>query len=186
MNNYTSIKQLLKESRELSEDTLNQLIELSYPTLIKIAQGIRRHNIQPSATMDTVALVNETWMRLNQHGLNVQDEKHYYCLVAKMMRQLSINHARLYQADKRKATQVEHHDINELSVHSNNQAQWTIQLNQILSELEQQQPRMSDVFMLRYYLGLNMQETAKLLQVSERTVRRDWLTVKNIIKKLIQ
>lgn len=176
------IQHLIEQTKQGKPCDLDALIEASYPTLLKIAQGIRRQNFQATPTMDTVALVNETWLRFNQFGLCAEDEKHYYCLVAKMMRQLLSNHARKKNTQKRQ--KIENNDP--LSINSSEDStDWLIQLEQIISKLEEKHSRMVHVFQLRYFLGMTEKEVAKLLDLNERTIRRDWFMAKAAIQQMM-
>ncbi len=184
MNEQELFEKLLKHPSAIDKGSINQLIELSYPTLIKIAQGIRRQSFQVSATLDTVALVNESWLKINQHGLKAENEKHYYCLMAKVMRQLLLNNARKFEAQKRQLPPKDS-SSNKPAFEINETLDWQLELDRISQALETEHPRMAEVFMLRYYLGMTNPEVSQILHVSERTVRRDWLLAKKIVRELM-
>ena len=90
-----------------------------------------------------------------------------------------VNEANRKNAQKRQAPEQP-----EPSVHED-QATWMILLNEILTRLDTQKPRLAEVFRLRYFFGMTEDETAELLAVNSRTVRRDWLSAKQLISEVI-
>lgn len=182
MNKINDITLLLMQAENGTKQALNALIDEVYPELIKISAGIRRKQFNASESIDTIALVNETWIKLQRYGIKAKSRKHFYRMIAKMMRQILINNAKSKSLKKNSGqviTFVEHNSNNHCEL------QWIMQLDLLLNALEEQSQRLSDVFHLRYFLGMTEQETAQSLDVSERTIRRDWLMAKKIVKETI-
>ncbi len=173
------ITQLLEQASGGDELALDELIQIAYGDLKQIAAGIRRKHFDPSQTINTTALVNEAWLKIRKHGLNAENRKHFYCITALAMQQVLVNEANRKNAQKRQAPEQPEPGVHE------DQATWMIILNQILTRLDEQKPRLAEVFRLRYFLGMTEDETAELLAVNSRTVRRDWLTAKQLISEVI-
>jgi len=98
------------------------------------------------------------------------------------MRQIIMNSATEKLTQKRQADLVTFDDID---LNKNDDAQWMLQLDTIIKSLETSNKRLAEVFQLKYFLGFTESEIAKLLSVTDRTVRRDWLVVKKIIKEIM-
>jgi RNA polymerase sigma factor (TIGR02999 family) len=173
---------LINQAEQGDKVALNNLIDLIYPELTKISAGIRRKQFSASNSIDTVALVNETWIKLQRYGIKAENRKHFYRIIAKMMRQILINSA-LNKRLKKNAAQLDTLQDEDSLIDS--EVEWMIKLDEILVSIEKQSQRMSDVFHLRYFLGLTELETSKHLDLSPRTIRREWLIVKKIIKQVV-
>lgn len=174
------ITRLLHQAADGDEQAINALIEVAYTDLKQIAAGVRRRHFDPSQTINTTALVNEAWLRLQKHGLKAESRKHFFCVAALAMQQILVNEAHRKQAAKRQSDEALTPD----SVHQD-QASWMITLDEILVTLNEAQPRLAETFRLRYFLGMTETETAALLELNPRTVRRDWLTARTLISRVI-
>jgi len=174
---------LLGRATEGDNQALDELIPILYPELKRIASSMRHKHYDISKTLNTTALVNEAWLKLNKYGVNASSRKHFFCIIAKAMRHILINTAEQKLSHKRKA---DVHTFNEQSFASESDAQWLLQIDKIISSLEQTNERIAQVFQLKYFLAFTEEETAEILNVSDRTVRRDWISVKKIIKEIMQ
>jgi RNA polymerase sigma factor (TIGR02999 family) len=176
---------LLDKASTGDDAAFNQLIPIIYPELKLIASGLRRKNCYGSKTLNTTALVNEVWLKLHKYGVKAKSRKHFYCICAKSMRQIMLNSAQEKLATKRKGEQ---YTLTENISDPSNQSDdvmWMVQLDAILASLEKSNPRLAEVFQLKYFLGFSEDETAKILEVNDRTVRRDWVMVKKLIKEIM-
>jgi|GEM_PF-823972 len=182
----TKLAQLVKSSELSTKVNTDEVINLIYPVLIKIAQGIRRQNWHVSNTLDTVALVNETWIKFDRYGFNGEDLGHFYCLAAKMMRQISVNEFRKKKTQKRQGEHCTYSDQLSSVQTDRPHLEMSLQMEEILNSLESQNKRLANVFHLRFFLGLSEEEISEVLNVSIRTVRRDWATVKTVVVKALQ
>lgn len=177
------VTQLIISASAGSAEALNQLIPLLYDDLKRIASGIRHKQLAVSKTLNTTSLVNEAWIKLQKWGIKAESRKHFFCITAQAMRQILINTANEKLAQKRAARQVSFDD--QLST-TDREAEWVLFLDQILKPIEQQQPRMAEVFQLRYFLGFTEPEVAEILNISISTVNRDWVSIKKIISNLMK
>ena len=173
---------LLDKASSGDDNAIDQLIPIIYPDLKRIASGIKRKHFDISNTLNTTALVNEAWLKLNKYGVKATSRKHFFCITAKAMRQIIMNSATEKLAKKRQAQLV---TLEEYEIHDEDNAQWMLQLDSILKSLESSNKRFAEVFQLKYFLGFTESEIATLLSITDRTVRRDWLVVKKIIKEIM-
>ena len=161
---------------------MDNLIKIVYPDLKLIASGIRHKQLQVSKTLNTTSLVNETWLKLKKYGIKSESRKHFFCIAAKAMRHILID------AAKKKLNNKNYHiavNIDEIQITSIDNASWLIKLDEIVKAIENSHPRIAQIFDLKYFLGLPDDEIAQKLNITKRTIRRDWLIAKQTIEKLI-
>jgi RNA polymerase sigma factor (TIGR02999 family) len=152
---------------------LDRLMPYVHADLRRLARAQRRQ-LQPGETLSTTALVNEAYLKLRRVDYpGVANRAHFFSLVARAMRQILIDHARSRLADARRMQEVErelrdrpHEDAADLAR--------MLELDSALDELEKINPRLAQVVLYRYFAGYTPTETAELLEVTERTVNRDW------------
>jgi RNA polymerase sigma factor (TIGR02999 family) len=173
---------LLNKASTGDDDAIDELIPMVYSDLKLIASGLRHKQYDASNTLNTTALVNEAWLKLKKYGVKATSQKHFFCIIAKAMRQILINTAKQRLSKKRDAKVLTFADNN---MATESDAKWLLEVEKIIQSLEGSNKRLADVFQLKYFLGLTESETAKTLEITDRTVRRDWITVKKIIKELI-
>jgi len=173
---------LISQASDGNDGAMDQLMPIIYPDLKRIASGIRHKQMVVSRTMNTTSLVNEAWLKLNKYGIHAESRKHFFCIIAKAMRQIIVNAAVEKQRLKRKSNQVDM-DVSEMS--SQSEASFMIKLNEILESIEQSHGRLAEVFHFKFFLGFSEQEIADTLEVNVRTIRRDWLTVKKIVQEIV-
>ena len=161
---------------------MNNLIKILYPDLKMIASGIRHKQIKVSRTLNTTSLVNEAFLKLCKYGINVKSRKHFFCIVAKAMRQILINSANQKLCKKHLHLDV---NIDDFQIESDECATFLLQLDEIIEAIGRTHPRIGQIFDLKYFIGLSEQEIADELKISKRTVRRDWLIAKQTIAKLL-
>ena len=132
-------------------------------------------------TLDTSALVGEAWMKLfqgSQGGWN--DRAHFYRVAARAMRQVLVNYSEMRRAQRRQAPGGEHQLDENVPVVEHDTL--VLELHEQLERLAQEHPRHAQVAELRYFVGLTIEETAEVLDVSPVTVRRDWAFTKAWLK----
>ena len=173
MDREVEITGLLIAFREGDRGAMGDLFERVYHELRAMARGrIGRGGNRP---IDTTALVHEAYIRLvDQSRAEFQDRKHFFSVAAMAMRQIVVDHARAAVAAKRggEAVHVELHD--EAAAGDSPDAVDLIALDDALTRLKELAPRLCQVVELRFFLGLSVEETAEVLQVTSRTVKRDW------------
>lgn len=169
-----AITALLDQAQAGDQQAQEQLVELVYMDLKKLARG-QRQKIQ-SNTINTTGLVHEAWEKMHQGGMQFNNKNHFMAVAALAMRHLLINEAKKKQAQKRLNEPVNTYDS---AVHGQAaSAEWLLQLDQGMRELKDHAPRLEQVFVLIYFAGLSESQVASLLDISDRTVRRDWVKAK--------
>ena len=167
------VTRLLKEWANGARSALEALTPLVYAELRRLAQSYLRSEA-PGHTLQPTALVHEAFLRLHDRNApDCQSRSQFYGLAAHLMRQILIDHARGRQAQKRGGPAV-HLSLEEGLVVSPERDADLVALDDALERLASVDPRKSQVVELRFFGGLDVEEIAEVLKVSEKTVRRDW------------
>jgi RNA polymerase sigma-70 factor (ECF subfamily) len=171
------VSDLLAAWREGNKAALDELIPLVYSELRRLA----RHHIgreRPGHTLQTTALVNEAYLRLvGAEGTEFQNRVHFFAIAARLMRQILVDHARANRRVKR-GGDAQRVDLETVAIVSRAPSPDLLSLNEALAELSLTDERKSRVVELRFFAGLDVQETAAALGVSQNTVIRDWAMAK--------
>jgi len=157
-------------------DHLMAAVQVELRRLARVhMRGERRdHTLQPTA------LVNEVYLRLvDLRDIRWQDRAHFYNMVSTLMRRVLVDAARARAADKRRQSRVcVTFDETRLADPKAAQDFDMLALNEVLTRLAVVDERKVRVVELRFFGGLNVEETARTLGVSVETVARDWRTAK--------
>jgi RNA polymerase sigma factor (TIGR02999 family) len=150
-----------------------RLLALLYRELHAMARGRLRREPKGS-TLQTTALVHEAYLRLvDSRRVEWRDRGHFLALAAMMMRRVLVDRARARKAGKRGAgvAAVTLTDAGGLGV---DPAAEVLEVDQALERLTAAYPRPARVVELRFFGGLELAEIGAVLDVTERTVQRDW------------
>lgn len=162
------------DTAPLLQRAIDDLASCCYEELLAIAHRERR-DATDLATLDTGALVHEAFIRLRtQHGLAEADRLAFLAAAAVTMRRVIIDYARRHRADKRgggvrPVTLEAQPGIVEV------RDDLLLALDEALEQLGRIEPRLVRVVECRYFCGMTEEETAEVLGVTSRTVRRDWV-----------
>lgn len=178
MNSETThVTQLLKLHCEGDKSALEKLLPLVYQELRRLAASYMRKE-KSQHTLQATALVHEAYFKLvDQKEVVWQNRSHFFGVAAQLMRRILIDHARAKQADKRGGSQIKlslDEDINFLQENGPD----LLELDNALKKLAELDERQSKVVELRFFGGLNLDETAEVLGTSPATVKRDWTLAK--------
>jgi RNA polymerase sigma factor (TIGR02999 family) len=155
---------------------LDYLFSLTYEELRRLAATVRRGD--PSVTLNTTALVNEAWLKLaHSPRFTSTSPLHFKRIAARAMRQLLVEAARRRNAGKRGDGIVPIGLADAAGVAASTEEK-LLALDAALVELAQLSPRQAMMVEARFFGGLDMAETASLLNVSEATMLRDWRAAK--------
>ncbi|MEM7584520.1 MAG: ECF-type sigma factor [Acidobacteriota bacterium] len=168
------LTQLLEAHSDGDAAAFERLIELVYPQLYRSAR--QQLAKQPSETsLGATSLVNEAYLRLvRETGVEWSDRCHFYAVSSLTMRRILVDQARRRRAQKRgSGQQVITLEPEQLSL--NSKAELVLAVDEAVDKLEAFNPRLARVVECRYFAGLTNEETASALDVSVRTVERDWL-----------
>jgi RNA polymerase sigma-70 factor (ECF subfamily) len=159
---------------------LDRLMPLVYGELRKRARNYMRRQ-DPGNTLQATAVIHEAYLKLiNGRERNWQNQDHFFAVAAKAMRQVLVDSARSRLASKRSG-QNRVIQLDEGLTIADGQERDVIALDDALSELAAAYPRHSQVVELRYFGGLSVEETARVLRVSPETVARDWRFAKSFL-----
>ena len=156
--------------------------ELLLKTLYRELHDMARRELRrerPAHTLQPTALLNEAYVRLMRGGKNTwNDRVHFLSVAAKVMRRILVDHARRRAAGKRGAgvTPVELKDV--AALEPRHSPERVLAVDAALSELAELEPRQARIVELKFFGGLTTEEIAAFLQVSPRTIKRDWVAAK--------
>lgn len=171
------VTQLLRAWGGGDPAALDKLIPMVYSELHRIAK--RYLNREPVGhTLQTTALINEAYLRLvDAQNVPWQNRSHFFAVAAQIMRRILVDHARSRQALKHggEARQV---SLDDAAVVSGGGSAQLLKLHDALTALSAMDPRKGQIVELRFFGGLNIQETAEVLKISPDTVMRDWKLAK--------
>ena len=169
----SEITGLLVEWGNGNQAALERLLPLVEQELHRLAHSYMRREDRDH-TLQTTALVNEAYLRLiDQNKTRWQNRAHFFGIAARIMRRILLNYARDQNRKKRggKAVKV---SLSEAAVICLEKSEELIALDDALKRLAEVDDRKSQVVELRYFGGLDVDETAEVLRVSTITVTRDW------------
>lgn len=133
---------------------------------------------RPDHTLQATALVHEAYVRLSeQKQRHWENPEQFFGIAATFMRRILVNHARRHGRHKRGGT-CRRVALNEALVVSPEPQPELFALDEALNRLAAVDPRKARTVELRYFAGLSIEETAKVLAVAPATVKRDWLFAK--------
>jgi RNA polymerase sigma factor (TIGR02999 family) len=171
------ITQLLMNWSRGDKAALDRLVPLVYPELRRLA---KRHMAResPEHTLQTSALINEAYLKLiDQQNVQWQDRAHFFAVAAQVMRHILIDHARRHAYEKRGAG-APHVPLDEAAIVHAERAAQLIALDEALDSLAALDQRKAQIIELRFFGGLNGDETAEVMKISPATVQREWQAAK--------
>lgn len=167
------VTQILKDWSDGNDDAPARLMPLVYEELRRLARDYLRRE-RGDHTLQATALVHEAYLRMvDEKSVTWQNRAHFYGIAARLMRRILVDHARAHNAAKRggleqKFTLDEARDLPQAD------ATDLVALDGALENLAKTYPRKSEVVELKFFGGLEANEIAEVLQVSQKTVLRDW------------
>lgn len=151
---------------------LDLAFSVAYEELRRLAAGVRKSD--PRSTINPTALVNEAWAKLAAHpDFTWKSDLHFKRIAARAMRQLLVESARRRQTQKRSAPLVTFDENVALGAAQASEEEF-LRLDAALEELGRLSARQASIVESRFFGGLDVEETARILGVSEATVARDW------------
>lgn len=154
-----------------------KLVSVVYDELRRLAAHYMRRE-RPDHTLQATALVHEAFLRLTkQKDVNWQGKAHFFGVAAKLMRQILIDHARARLRDKRGAG-GQKLSLDEGLLLTEARSAELLAVNDAIDRLAKLDPRQACIVELRFFGGLNVDETAEVVGVSPKTVKRDWSLAK--------
>jgi RNA polymerase sigma factor (TIGR02999 family) len=160
-------------------DQVERLVGVLYPELRAIAGKLGRQFSSPE-TLRRTALVSEAFLKLRRSDYFV-DEKHFLRTAAQAMRQILSNHARARLTAKRGEGQTPLEFNDDLPVFWESDER-LVALDDAIKALAKVDQRLATLVECRFFCGYDEVETAAILGVSDRTVRRDWIKAQAFLK----
>lgn len=149
------------------------LLSLVYDQLRAMAQA-RMRTERRGHTLDATGLVHEAYLRLlSGEKCDWNDRAHFFRTASECMRRILVDHARARKADKRGGG-APVMPLSVVDLANDDDPARVLALDEALTTLASEDARAAEIVKLRFFGGLSAEETAKLLDLSERTVMRDW------------
>lgn len=167
------VTQMLLDLKQGDRAAEGRLIPVVYDELRRIAAAhLRRES--PQHSLQPTALVNEAYLRLaNVRELDWQSRTHFFAVSATLMRRVLVDHARANHAAKR-GESVSTLLIDENISPTPGRPPEIVALDDALTALEKFDQRMATIVELRFFAGMREKDIADKLNISDRTVKRDW------------
>lgn len=169
----TGVTELLVNWGKGDKEALNKLMPLVYDELHKLASRYLRRE-RPDHTLQTTALVHEAYLKLvDQKKASWENRAQFFAVAAQLMRRILVDYARGHRASKRGGDFCKL-SLDEGLVSVEEKDAELLALDEALDRLAVIDSQQSRVVELRVFAGLTLEETAQALNISPRTVRREW------------
>lgn len=168
----SEVTRLLDAAGGGDKGALSRLYQVVYDELRLLAQSSMRaersgHTLQPTA------LVHEAYLRLNPGSGEWQNRRHFFGAAAQAMRRILVDHARRKHADKRGAG-LDRVTLSDLDISAPSEDLDVLAVNDALDRLAAEDARLAEVVSLRFFANMSIEDTARALELSPATVKRDW------------
>ena len=180
------VTELLLEWAAGHHGALDELLPILYAELRSMAdRSLRRE--RSNHTLQATALVNEAYLRLiNQDRIQWRNRAQFLGIASEMMRRILVDHARRRQAAKRDGglrITLEDGVASARDARAATRIVDLVALDEALSRLQAIDPRQARIVEMRYFAGLKVEETAAVLDISSRTVKREWQMARAWLKR---
>jgi RNA polymerase sigma-70 factor (ECF subfamily) len=166
------VSQLLLAWSDGDQGALERLTKIVYNELHRLARRYMRRE-QAGHSLQTTALVNEAYLRLVDYKrMQWRNRTHFFAVSAQLMRRILVEHARRHNLKRGRG--VRHISLEEVAVVGGDADIDLVALDHAMSALERLDPRKMRVVEMRFFGGLNVEETAEVLKVSTVTIKREW------------
>ena len=150
-----------------------ELLPVVYAELRRLAAALTR-KLRPGQTLQPTALVHEAYLRLVGHDdPGWEGRRHFFGAAARAMREILIEQARR-KASQKRGGHGQRIELADGLLYIEPPAYDVLALDEALQHLQTENPRLTEIVQLRYYIGLSVEETASVVGASVRTVKRDW------------
>jgi RNA polymerase sigma factor (TIGR02999 family) len=173
-----NVTQMLEAARNGESTSLNQLLPIVYEELRRLAHRQLKRE-KSDLTLNTTGLVHEAYLRLiRQPQMEAQNRQHFFAIAAQLMRQILIDHARMRHAQKRGGTNEDVRLDDVMLWLTDSESEQLLDLDEALERLKLINERAYQVVVYRFFAGLNYDEIADVMDLTNITVRRAWTTAK--------
>jgi RNA polymerase sigma factor (TIGR02999 family) len=181
-NQAADVTKLLLAWNKGDRDALDLLMPVVYDELRRLARRYMRSEA-PGHTLQATALVNDAYIRLvDQTRVNWQNRAQFFGVAAQIIRRVLVDHARARHRLKRggDAVRVE---LNEGNIATKRGGMDIIALDDVLNRLANMDPQKCQIIELRFFGGLSIEETARALNISPATIKRQWAFARSWLYK---
>lgn len=186
----SSSEQQSRFSESLNESSppgeFDRLVAQVYEEMRKIAR-FHHQNEREALTLQTTALVHEAYMRLVRQSTvsRPQDERHLKALTSRIIRRVLVDHARTVKAQKRTPDSSGEDPLGRTLIDPALDVD-LLSLNAALDELAAKAPRLARIVEMRFFGGMSAEEIAAELELSARTVERDWQKSRTYLMEILE
>ena len=180
------VTQLLLRLKEGEEDVHEQLYPLIYDELKGLAYA-QMSRQAPDHTLSKTELVHEAYLKMiDQSQIDFNDKSHFMAIASRCMRQILIDYARKKHAKKRGGKEKDVTYLDHLFKAQNQKSDELVGIDEALNKLEELNPRLVKVVEMRFFGEMTISQTAEALNISESTVKRDWMKARGWLYKELQ
>lgn len=166
-------------------DTLDRLMPEVYEALRDIARR-QLSGREGGGTLSTTGLVHEAYLKLvNQSRIAWRDRSHFFALASVAMRHVLVDRARARLALKREGG-LHRITLDDELIAAPDQPEAVLQLSEVIERLAEVEPRLARVVDCRFFGGMNDEEIAGALEVTTRTVQRDWVKARMLLRRALE
>lgn len=178
-----STTELLIRLKKGEEGIYDKLYPLIYEELRQLAFA-HMNRQSPGHTLSKTELVHETYLKMiDQTQIDFNDKSHFLAIASRCMRQILIDYARKKHAEKRGGKKKDKTFVDELFKTPNHKSKQLIDIDDSLKKLEKLNKRLSKVVEMRFFGEMTIQEISQALDISESTVKRDWMKARGWLYK---
>lgn len=181
----SEITVILERAQAGDSSAAEQLLPLVYEELRRLAAS-RMAREAPGQTLQPTALVHEAWLRLSQNSRSEwRNRDQFYAVAAEIMRRILVDRARR-RSTRKHGGEFERVELQDLDVAVPADDEIVMQVHEALQQLEREDPEKAQIVKLRFFVGLDYEDIAQLLGVSDKTVQRHWTFAKAWLARAIQ
>jgi RNA polymerase sigma factor (TIGR02999 family) len=182
----TELTQLIRRVKGGEVGAQDALFAAAYPELRKLARARLRDGGR-NTVLDTTALVHESYLKFLGGGqLRAEDRRAFFAYASAIMRSVIIDSVRERQAQRRGADPERLTLSTQLLDSADGNDADVLRVNEALDVLAQAEPRLAQVVEMRYFGGYTEAEIAEALELTERTVRRDWDKARMLLATMLK
>ncbi len=182
----TQLTELLRGMQAGDPEAHDALFTAAYTQLQRLARARLRIGGR-SAVLDTTSLVHESYLRfVNAGDLHAEDRRGFFAYASRVMRSVIVNSVRERLAEKRGGDWRPLTLSTKLAAEVPDGEETVLKVHEALDDLEKAAPRLAQVAQMRYFGGYSEQEIAETLDITERTVQRDWEKAKLILAESLR
>lgn len=171
--NFSEITQILQSWNDGDQEAKERLLPFVYDELKRQARILMSRE-RSNHTLQPTALVHEAFIRLSkQSGVEWKNRSHFYGIASRLMRQILVDHARLHAAEKRGSNPI-HFSVDDLQIPVEGRAESILIVDEVLDRLAEMDEQQAKIVEMRFFGGMSNAEIAEAVDISERTVGREW------------